>query len=92
MWLRLLRLKDAVKQETVAIGDEFQARRVGIGCLVLGEKNVEIIELRPIQPECGRVWQWVFGREDELRRRWRCIVVGVDIVTLFGTNMLDSLQ
>src|ERR1700690_1588817 len=67
----LLRLEDAVKLKTVAVVDQLQARGVGIGRLVLGEQNVEIIELCPIQPERRHPGQRAVGGDDELRDRGR---------------------
>src|SRR5450830_852887 len=87
----LLRLDDAKKLETVAISDEFEARGIWIECLVLGEKNVEIIELRPIQPEWGRPGLRVLDSDDELRNRRRRTVLGVDIVAEFGSGMQHLL-
>lgn len=61
------RLEDAIKLKSVAIGNELQMRGIRIRRIVLGEKNVEIIELGPIQPECWRVGLWVLSRHNELR-------------------------
>ena len=51
------RLDDAVELEAVAVGDQLEPRGIGIGRLVLGEQDVEIIELGPVQPERRRVRQ-----------------------------------
>src|ERR1041385_5458963 len=48
---RQLRIEDLVELEAVAVGDELQARGIGIGRLVLGEQDIEVIELGPVKPE-----------------------------------------
>jgi hypothetical protein len=58
--------EDSVELETVAVRYQAQARGIGIWGFIFREENVEVIKLRPIEPESWRAWRGVFGSDNEL--------------------------
>src|SRR6185312_1095216 len=66
---RLLRLEDAIELEPVPVSHEFKVRRVGVGRVVFGKQNVEVIKLGPVEPKRRSIGLWMFGGHDQLRNR-----------------------
>src|SRR5262249_42429735 len=86
---RLLRLVDAVQLKPVSVGNKTQSRRIRIGGVVFRKEDVDIVELRPIQPESRCVGLWIFGGEKELRGRWRRAVAEIGKIAKIWTNVHD---
>jgi len=77
--------------KTVAIGDQLESRRIGIGRFVLCEQHVEIVEFGPVIPEGRRAGLRAFGGEHELRGRRRRAILGVDEIAIFRLHMQHLL-
>src|SRR3974390_1167391 len=83
----VLRLDDAVKLKAVAIVEELQPRRLGVGRIGLGKQDVEIIERAPVQPESRHPGQRMIGRLDKLGDRRRRPIAKVGIIAKFRADM-----